>query len=62
MNLGNTKLIEKMQDYEKQFEKDFPTFQFMGYPDNKVIEIIEDCLKKNKGVYELGYLSRDVYY
>ena len=58
MNLFNTKLVEKMQDYEKAFEE-FPTYPFINYADEKIIKIIDDCLKQKKDVYELGYLSLD---
>lgn len=61
MDLLNTKLVEKMQEYEKRFE-DFPTFEFRAHSDAKVMEIIDECLEKNKDVYELGYLSLDYLY
>lgn len=50
--------------YEKKFNDGFPTFPMSGKPPNRVIEIIEECITKNKDVYELGYLllSEDVVY
>lgn len=56
----NKELETKMQEYVKKFNDGFPTIPLArGRSDQEVIEIIDECLAKNKDVYELGYLSND---
>jgi hypothetical protein len=52
--------IEKLlKEYEKKFDDMFPTIPFSGRTDAEIAKIINDCLSKNKDVYELGYLTLD---
>ena len=48
---GIDKLLD---DYYMMFDDTFPTYQ-LGLDEN----IINDCLKQGKDVYELGYLEVD---
>ena len=51
-------LDKKLEEYGKRFSDGFPTIPLMlGRTDEEVIEIIDDCLKKGKDVYELGYVE-----
>lgn len=43
--------------YEVKFGDMFPTFPMMGYSEEEMIKIIEECIEKNKDVYDLGYLT-----
>lgn len=51
------KLWDLIDKYNETFENAFPTIPLADDP--KAIEILEDCLKQNKDVYELGYLEND---
>lgn len=51
------KLQESIGLYEKTFKDSFPTIPFSSQKEEKVIEIIRECLEKKKDVYDLGYLS-----
>ncbi len=49
--------------YDATFEDAFPTIPLLRrMPDDKVIEMINKCVAEGKDVYEMGYLSLDVYY
>ena len=48
---GIDKLLD---DYYMMFDDTFPTYQ-LGLDE----DIIKDCLKQGKDVYELGYLELD---
>ena len=51
---------KKMQEYWERFGDSFPTIPLArGRSDEEVIEIIDECLKSGKDVYELGYVSDD---
>lgn len=57
------KLNEALNLYEKTFDDSFPTIPLLMHnSDEKVIEIINNCIKENKDVYDMGYLSLDVNY
>lgn len=56
MNKG---LLQALDLYELTFDDGFPTMAVGGMADEKMIEIINECVKKKKDVYELGYLSLD---
>lgn len=45
--------------YEKTFDDSFPMFSMSGTPPKEVIKIINECIEKNKDVYDLGYLTLD---
>lgn len=51
--------LQKMYDeYKKKFNDDFPTVPLaVSLEDKEIIEIIENCISRNKDVYELGYLE-----
>lgn len=49
----------KVEMYNKKFEEGFPTFQLAGKTKEEICEIIDDCIKQSKDVYELGYLVED---
>ena len=48
---------EWLKKYRDKFGDGFPTFQLLGYSDEEIIEIIKDCINKNKNAYELGYVT-----
>lgn len=54
--------LEKLMfDYLKRFGDGFPSFQIMASrTDEETIEIIEECLKKGKDAYQLGYCTIDL--
>ena len=53
-------LQEKMKKYLETFYEGFPTYPLAwGRSDDEVIEIIDNCLRKKKDVYELGYVKDD---
>lgn len=53
-------LLEALNLYDDMFPDGFPTIPLAeGKKDEEVIEIIQECIKKKKDVYELGYLSLD---
>lgn len=48
--------------YDKTFDS-FPTIPLLrDYPDEEVIEMINECIKNNKDVYEMGFLDIDLLY
>ena len=52
------KLMNKLAEYKKAFADGFPTIPLAwGRTDNEVIAIIDECLKKKKDVYQLGYVK-----
>lgn len=53
-------LEAKMEQYEKAFGESFPTYPLMlTRTDEEIIDIIDQCLKAGKDVYELGILMDD---
>lgn len=53
-----------MTKYKKVFHTDFPSYHYeyrLGGNDfeNKIIEVIDECLSKGKDVYALGYLTQE---
>lgn len=52
-------LNDALKLYEKTFDDSFPMFSMSGSPPKEVIEIINKCVKENKDVYDLGYLTLD---
>jgi hypothetical protein len=46
--------------YREKFDENFPAFEFMGVPDEKVIGIIERCIK-NDTPYKTEYDEEKVY-
>ena len=55
----NEKLNKALEDYAEKFNDGFPMFQMSAESPNRIIEIIDDCIKNNKDVYDSGYLSLD---
>lgn len=53
------KLNKALGDYERKFNDGFPMFQMSAESPGRIIEIIGDCIKNNKDVYDRGYLSLD---
>ena len=52
------KLMKKLAEYKKAFRDGFPTIPLAwGRTDAEVIAIIDECLKKKKDVYQLGYVK-----
>lgn len=56
--------LKAIELYDQTFGQDtFPTIPLlMDIGDEETIKIINECVEKNKDVYELGYLSLDVIY
>lgn len=55
----------KLNEYEKLFGDQFPTYPLMlTRTEEQAIEIINDCIKNSKDVYQMGYLedSPDILY
>lgn len=52
-------LDEALDRYEKKFDDSFPMFSMRGTPLKEVVKIINECIEKNKDVYDLGYLTLD---
>ena len=51
---------EKMQEYTERFEDGFPMIPLgWGRSDDEIIAIIDECLRANKDVYQLGYVTDD---
>ncbi len=53
------KVIAKMKEYESFFKTSFPSFCFMHLPPEKIVDVIDECLEKEKDVYDLGFVSDD---
>lgn len=49
-------LIDVVIQYNKRFDGGFPT---MAFSEERAIEIMQDCIKKGKNAYELGYVTDD---
>ncbi len=47
-------LTDIVLQYNQKFDTGFPTITFS--PD-KAIEIMQECIKKGKDAYELGYIT-----
>lgn len=51
---------QALKRYREKFGDFFPTIPLaVSRTDYEVIAIIDECLKKGKDVYELGYISSD---
>lgn len=54
-------MAEKLQAYYEMFNDGFPMIPLgWGRSEKEIISIIDECLKKKKDVYELGYVSDDL--
>lgn len=46
--------------YRETFKDSFPTIPLaQGRTEDEIVQIIHRCVKENKDVYELGYLTFD---
>lgn len=55
-----TELDAALKLYEQTFDDSFPTIPLlMDNSDEKVVEIINQCISKNQDVYDMGYLTLD---
>lgn len=53
-------MMKYLDKYNEVFENGFPTIPLLLDGDEeKCIEIIENCLKENKDVEEMGYYKSD---
>ena len=53
-------LEKALEAYYNAFNDNFPTVPLMaGRSDTEVIDIINECLEKDKDVYDLGYITLD---
>ena len=52
-------LFDAMEQYEEVFDDTFPRSQMTGRSDAEILQIISECIKKKKDVYDLGYLTLD---
>ena len=51
---------EKLQEYANKFGEGFPMMPVAwGRTEEEVIRIIDECIVKDKDVYELGYVEED---
>ena len=51
-------LKEILEKYDKTFEGGFPTVPLAwGRTDAEVNEIVDNCIKNGKDVYEMGYVT-----
>jgi hypothetical protein len=49
---------ELMIEYAKRFKNGFPSYQIMSsHDEGETIDIIKECLEKNKDAYQLGYVT-----
>ena len=58
-------LEAKSDEYEELFSDQFPTYPLMlARTEEQTIEIINDCIKNGKNVYQMDYLedSLDILY
>lgn len=54
------KLEKALEQYKTVFGDYFPTVPLaVSRAEDEVIQIIHECLKQGKDVYELGYISDD---
>ncbi len=52
-------LHKALDDYAERFGDAFPMYQLGRWCPERVIELVEECMSKNKDVYQLGYLDAD---
>lgn len=51
-------LKKKMAEYSEKFDDGFPMIPLgWGKSEDEVIKIIDECLRENKDVYEMGFLA-----
>lgn len=50
-----TKLEKKFEEYYEAFGDSFPTAVFGNCEDDEIVDIIDDCIKHGKDVYDAGY-------
>jgi len=56
-------MTEKLESYYERFGDGFPMIPLgWGRTDEQIIAIIDECLEKNKDVYELGYVNDEEVY
>lgn len=53
------KIEKELNLYRKTFNDNFPTFAFSSKSPDEIAEIINECVKKKKDVYDMGYLTLD---
>lgn len=52
---------ELLEKYIKTFGEGFPMYQIgRNKSDNEIMEIIQQCLEKNKTAYDLGFTTDDL--
>lgn len=53
-------IFDWIWEYREKFDENFPAYMFMGVADEKIIGIIERCIKNNIP-YETGQDEEKVY-
>lgn len=54
------RLLEYLEKYTVHFNEGFPTYQLARTKDeDDVVKMIQNCLKADKTVYEMGYLDEE---
>lgn len=53
----NEKLEKKMDEYFNHFGDSYPMFQVENLSVSEHINHIDNCIKSNKDVYEMGYVN-----
>lgn len=49
-------LLNALNKYYDVFDDSFPTIPMSGHTEKEMIAIIDECISKNKDVYDLNYL------
>lgn len=52
----NDEMIRLMDEYLDMFEKTFPSYQLRHLGEERICEIIRDCIDRGEDVYEAEYL------
>lgn len=53
---------ERLKEYENRFGEPLPLMCFMGCPDEILIQIIDDCLRRGLDVWQAGYCNTETLY
>lgn len=58
----SNELRNKMEEYFEFFKDSFPLMELNLNSDEKMIEIIDNCIKEEKDVYDMGYCDVNAIY
>ena len=60
--LNNMDIEKWLGEYKNRFGEPLPLMCFMGFSNEELVQVIEDCLRRGLDVEQVGYIEPDTLY